>query len=131
MTAKNDPRNLSPFAADPPYVAPWFRDKSGAFDAERSEKEKRAGMSASASARQLLLDVLRRQLVRIAVSRTSRSVSADDAQEWLAENGYDPAALGNAAGSLFRSEDWVLVGYVPSERVSRHRNRVGVWQYQK
>ena len=39
-----------------------------------------------------------------------------------------PSDLANAAGSVFKGGEWTLVGYRMSDRVSRHRNRVGIWR---
>ena len=127
MTTKDEQIPLL-FPGEAPYVAPWLRKTAQGFDAGRAEKARAAGMRAAASSHQLLLAVLRRELIRIAEGRVTRSVTADDAQAWLLERGYPTTALGNAAGSLFRGGTWVCVGYKPSERVSRHRNRIAVWQ---
>jgi hypothetical protein len=125
--AKSDGQ-IGLFTAETPYTPPWKR--ANEFDPALAERYKREAMAAAASspAHQQLLDLLRPVLVKIALSRSDRCVTADDAQAWLAEHGYSPGALGNAAGSLFRSSDWELVGYRKSARVSRHSNRVGVWR---
>src|SRR5260370_34039583 len=117
------------FTPEAPYTPEWIRSKSE-FDPALAERFKREAMAAAASspAHQELLRMLRPALIVIALSRSERIATADDASRWLAEHGYEPGALGNAAGSLFRGDNWKLVGYRPSERTSRHRNRVGVWQ---
>jgi hypothetical protein len=130
MTTKNSDGQIPLDLATTDCVPEWLRPKSE-FDPALAERFKREAMACAASspAHQELLRLLRPALVSIALSRSpDRSVTADDAQVWLGEHGYPPAALGNAAGSLFRGGQWELVGYRQSERVSRHRNRVGVWR---
>lgn len=130
MTAKSTDEQIGLFPAETPYVPEWLQRSKTEFDPALAEKWKREKMAAAASspAHQELLNLLRPALVRLALSRDCRTVTADDAQAWLVEHGYDSAALGNAAGSLFKSSAWKLVGYRMSDRISRHRNRVGVWQ---
>jgi hypothetical protein len=129
MTTKNSDGQIDLFT-EPHYVPEWLRRSQTEFDPVLAERFKREAMSAAASspAHQELLNLLRPALIGIALSRSERTATADDASRWLAEHGYEPGALGNAAGSLFRGGNWKLVGYLPSERTSRHRNRVGVWQ---
>jgi hypothetical protein len=121
---------ISLFVPEPPYVAERHNRPNTDFDSALAERYKLEAIAAAASslAHQELLDILRPVLVTIARSRESRCVTADDAQAYLVERGLSPGALGNAAGSLFRGDEWKLVGYRPSDRVSRHRNRVGVWR---
>jgi hypothetical protein len=128
MTAKLSDENQIDLFTETPYVAAWQR--SAVFDAKLAERFKREAMAAAAAspAHQELLRLLRPALVRLALCRDSRTVTADDAQAWLADHGYAPGALGNAAGSLFKGGEFELVGYRKSVRVSRHCNRVGVWR---
>jgi hypothetical protein len=117
------------FPAEAPYV-PALRRSQTEFIPALAEKWKREKMAAAAAspAHQGLLNLLRPALRAVALTRADRCVTADDAQAWLIEHNYSPASLGNAAGSLFKGGEWKLVGYRMSDRVSRHRNRVGVWQ---
>jgi hypothetical protein len=126
---KSGTQQIDLFTPEAPFVPEWLRPKRE-FDPALAERFKREAMAAAASspAHQELLRLLRPALVRIALSRSDRSVTADHAQQWLVEHGYSPAALGNAAGSLFRGGQWELVGYRMSARVSRHCNRVGIWR---
>ena len=125
MATKSEQIGL--FTTETTYVPAWKKSRPE-FDATLAEHFRSQGMTKSASAHQALLAQVRVALVKIACSRESRCVTADDAQLWLVEHGYSPGALGNAAGSLFRGSEWSLVSYRPSERTSRHRNRVGVWR---
>lgn len=111
---------------EPSYVPAW--KKSSTFDPALATRFKNQGMSASANLHQELLAQVKVALVKIARGRDSRCVTADDAAAWLIGHGHSAASLGNAAGSLFKGDEWELVGYRPSERTSRHRNRVGVWR---
>ncbi len=112
------------------YAPEWLKGAKADFDPALAERYKREAMASASSsiAHQELLDLLRSALITIARSRPDRTATADDAQACLLGHGHSPSALGNAAGSLFRSAEWVLVGYRPSERVSRHGNRIGIWQ---
>jgi hypothetical protein len=118
------------FTPEAPFVAEWLRRSRAEFDPVLAAKFKQEAMAAAAAspAHHELLTLLRPALRAIALGRSDRCVTADDAQAWLGEHGYEPGALGNAAGSIFRGGGWKLVGYSMSARVSRHRNRVGIWR---
>jgi hypothetical protein len=130
MTLKHSDGQIGLFPAETPYVPALQRSKTD-FDPALAEKWKREKMAAAAAspAHQELLNLLRPALRAIALARSpDRCVTADDAQKWLVDRGYEAGALGNAAGSLFKGGEWKLIGYRMSDRVSRHRNRVGIWQ---
>jgi ABC-type ATPase with predicted acetyltransferase domain len=113
------------FTPETPYVAEWMKNE---FSPARGARFKEQGMRTAATSHQGLLAQVNLALIKIALERSDRCVSADDAARWLIEHNYSPASLGNAMGSLFRGAEWVLKGYRPSERASRHRNRIGIWQ---
>ncbi len=99
------------------------------FDAKLGEELKNRGMNVAATKRQAVLQKARQAVKEIAISRPGRCVTADDAQRWLIQNGHHPAELGNAAGSLFRSQEWEFTGnWTKSVRVSRHRNILRIWR---
>jgi hypothetical protein len=123
---KNDGQILL-FPTGAPYVAPWMRSDTE-FDSGLAERFRDRGIRAAANAHQELLAQVKGALIRIARVRSDRCVSADDAARWLIEHNHSPASLGNAMGAIFRGGEWVLKGYRPSERTSRHRNRIGIWQ---
>lgn len=128
---KNGTQQIDLFTPEAPYVPEWLKGRSAiAFDAKLAARYKREAMAAAASspAHQELLNLLRPALRAIALGRSDRCVTADDAQAWLLEHGYEPGALGNAAGSIFKGGEWTLEGYTMSARISRHRNRVGIWR---
>jgi hypothetical protein len=126
--AKSGDTQIDLFTTETPYVAEWVKARSTAFDPKLAAKWKREGMQRAAGSHPELLAQVKLALIQIARGRESRCVTADDAQAWLIAHGYSPASLGNAAGSLFRGDDFVLVSYRPSERASRHGNRGGVWR---
>lgn len=81
---------------------------------------KLAGMSLAAEKRSADLQEARAYLVKLAISRSDRCVSAEDVARWQ---------LGNAAGSLFRGEEWAWAGYFKeSNSISRHSGAIRVWK---
>jgi hypothetical protein len=99
------------------------------FDAAASSAAKEEGMNLAANSRKEILRKTRAALVGIALNRDDRCVTADDAQRWLEDNGYGVGALGNAAGSLFRGDDWEFTGrWIKSARVISHANDLRVWR---
>jgi hypothetical protein len=46
------------------------------------------------------------------------------------ENGKTmrPELLGNAAGAVFRGEEWECIGWKPSERVTNHKRPIRIWR---
>src|ERR1700680_1051600 len=124
---KSGTQQIDLFTPEAPFVPEWLRSKT-AFDSVLAEKWKSKGMRAAATAHQELLAEVKLALIRIAHGRSDGCVTADDAARWMIEQGLSPGALGNASGSLFRDPEWELVSYCPSERASRHRNRLGVWR---
>lgn len=83
-------------------------------------KLKQAGMSLAAAKRSADLEEARTFLVQVAMKRPDREVSADWVTGWK---------LGNAAGSLFKSEEWVFTGrWRPSTAPTRHSAYVRIWR---
>jgi hypothetical protein len=111
----------------PDFIPEWLRSKSE-FSPALAERFKKQGMRAAASAHQELLAQVKLALIRIARGRDDRCVTADDGAAWLVANGYSASELRNASGSLFKGGAFELVGFRQSERVSRHKNRVGIWR---
>jgi hypothetical protein len=97
------------------------------FDAAESERRKDAGMALAAASREAILEVARERARFVA--REHGEVSMDDVAAALVVSGYDPADLGNAAGSVFRGSEWVWTGrFVRSSRVASHSNLLRVWR---
>jgi hypothetical protein len=128
MTTKSSDGQIDLFANET-YVAPWLKGRSTvAFDPVLAERFRDQGICAAANAHEELLAQVKTALITIAGGRESRCATADDAARWLVANGYKPSELANASGSLFKGGQWELVGYSPSQRTSRHKNRVGIWK---
>lgn len=99
------------------------------FDSVASEAAKVAGMLQAADNKRSLLEFTRKGLIQIARARPDRTVSADDAAKYLADNGISVHALGNAAGSLFKTDDFEPAGwFIKSERRHAHSNLLRVWR---
>lgn len=98
------------------------------FSAQLSQEAKREGLGAAVWSRKELLWKVKEALKQIALSRSSRTASADDGQEWLMAHGYQPSDLGNAAGAMFSGKEWECVGRIYSTRVSRHANEIRLWR---
>jgi hypothetical protein len=82
-------------------------------------------MAAAKNGREWLLAEARRA-ARNACS-VYGEVHADDVAIWMANRGMDYAALGNAAGSVFRGMEWTG-RVVRSERPSTHGRILRVWR---
>jgi hypothetical protein len=103
--------------------------KQGEFNFEAGERAKKEGMELATDGRQEILALARRAVKEIALKRTSRQATADDAQAWLILHGYKPSDLGMAAGSIFTTGEWVPTGKLTySKRVSSHLRPIQVWR---
>lgn len=99
------------------------------FDPKESEQLKIVGMHKAESRKFSLLEFTRKGLREIARSRPDRTVTADDAAQYLVSKGISVHALGSAAGSLFRGSEWEFTGdLVKSQRVHAHSNLLRVWR---
>ena len=91
---------------------------------------KSLGMQVSADAKKNLLELARMLAIREAARRHDGCITADDVLYALALAGIPIDALGNAAGSLFRTKHWVFTGeWRKSERVTNHARMNRVWRY--
>ena len=96
------------------------------FSEDISQVAKFVGMRSAAMSHKEVLEAARNAVRLVALSRTSRTATADDAQKFLMEAGL---TLGNAAGSLFLAKDWIFTGqWKASERVSNHARMNRVWR---
>lgn len=96
------------------------------FNRARGEERRDAGIEAAASRRYMILVTARNLAYQIA--REKGQVTADDVQEALLGLGISPEALGNAAGGIFRTGDWVRIGYEKSRRASNNARVVAIWR---
>lgn len=71
-------------------------------------------------------------------ARTHGRVTADDVREVMCGRqttpsdiglGYHWRELGNAAGSIFRGNEWECIGWEKSGFDTRHGNRIGVYRW--
>ncbi len=99
------------------------------FDAAASEAAKEHGQAAAADRRRFVLDVARSVARDIAQQDPFRRCHADQVMRRLIALDYAPADLGNAAGSVFKTDEWEFAGeWRPSVRVSNHGRRTMVWR---
>ena len=63
------------------------------------------------------------QLLAQFIGRKQETVSADDVFRLVS-----PSALGQAAGALFRGNEWEFVGWKESTRGSNHARPIRVWR---
>jgi hypothetical protein len=97
------------------------------FSEELSQVAKFVGMRSAAMSHKEVLEAARNAVRLVALSRTSRTATADDAQNFLVDAGLPP--LGPAAGSLFLAKDWAFTGqWQTSTRVSNHGHQNRVWR---
>lgn len=102
------------------------------FDAELGAKERDAGIDRATAPmiRQARLHDARKVAREIAALHGE--VCADDVARHFRDRGIDLwQALGNAAGSIFRSAEFEFVRYQKSERVRSHRNVIAVWRLRR
>jgi hypothetical protein len=57
------------------------------------------------------------------IGHQQETVTIEDVSRYIA-----PAALGNAAGGIFRTDSWEFVGYEKSTRLERRCGTVGRWR---
>lgn len=95
------------------------------FDAMEAQRRRNAGLAAAENGREWLLAEARRA-ARNACS-VYGEVHADDVALYMESRGLDYAALGNAAGSVFKGMQWTG-RVVRSERPSTHGRIIRVWR---
>jgi hypothetical protein len=98
------------------------------FDGKRSRALKAKGMAKAAAHRNELLDFARGLALSIAL-RGDGTANMDEVKIAMLRLRYDPSELGNAAGSVFKGNEWEFTGrYVKSQRVSAHARDIKVWR---
>ena len=96
------------------------------FEAQKSESRKEHGMAAAAEAKASSLEIAR-EIAR-ELCRTRGECTADDVGELLWER-YQIKTLGPAAGSLFKSGEFVPTGLMrKSARKKNHARLLFVWR---
>jgi len=109
------------------------------FDENKGARLKNDGMDAAAEYRAEVLEFCRGMARKAALRR--RGLVIDDQFQWHSEatiddvykaleasERYSVADLGNAAGSVFKTSEWVAVGWQTSTRASNHGRAVRVWR---
>ena len=96
------------------------------FNLPEGEELRDEGMGLAAGNRAETLQIARK--IARYIGRRQRLVSADDVQRIMIAHGL--GHLGNAAGSLFRGDEWEFTGqWTKSERVSNHARQNRIWRY--
>lgn len=99
---------------------------SDLFDAAEAERRKEAGIAVACAGRAPILDHAQEIAYRLA--RWHNTVSMDMVAAELAAEGIDPAALGNAAGAVFKGGAWECTGFIKSVRASTHGRAIRTWR---
>jgi hypothetical protein len=91
---------------------------------ELAIKYRDAGIAAISARNQTFLETVRGAARMIC--RRHGTVTADDVRKWADENGIEPTGK-NAWGAVFKSRDFVAVGFTTSRQVQGHGNLQRVW----
>ena len=97
---------------------------SAQFNLPLALAERDFGINAVAERNQTFLETVRGAARMIC--RNQGSVTADDVRKWADENGYAPSNK-NCWGAVFKSPDFVAVGFTTSRQVQGHGNRLVRW----
>lgn len=102
--------------------APYFNQQQGLFG-------KQAGKAEAQRKRKHVLHLARVVAEQVATTRASSQLTIDAVMFYLDKwHGYGPSDLGQAAGSVFRGDQWEKVGRKASERASSHGREVTIWK---
>lgn len=98
------------------------------FDGKRSRAAKARGMAKAAAHHNELLEIARH--VAEAIARCGDgTANMDQVCIQLMIMDYNPADLGNAAGSVFKGNQWEFTGErVKSSKVSSHAREIKTWR---
>lgn len=99
---------------------------SDLFDVAEAQARKESGMARAASARPALLATAISHARRVAAQHGR--VTSDDVAFCMAMQGLDYSALGNASGSVFRTDFEWTGEVVSSKRPSTHGRVIRVWR---
>ena len=94
------------------------------FDLFQGRRLRDEGMSVAAANRMTTLEEARIVAEQLAASKGD--ITIDDVNEVIEARGMH---LGPAAGSVFRSEKWVPVGYRQTTKKTSHARPVRVWRF--
>ena len=96
------------------------------FDAAEAQRRKDAGMTKAADARHQLLT--HAQAIARRIADNLGNVTSDDVASVMQQRGLRYEDLGNAAGSVFRTDFEWTGKVVASVRVSTHGRMIKVWR---
>ena len=65
----------------------------------------------------------------VQLAKQNPFVTSDDVQAELVKLGYKSTDLGNAAGTLFKGDQWTVVGTQASKRPEARGRTIKQWQY--
>jgi hypothetical protein len=87
------------------------------------------GIRKATESRNELVEQVRAHMALLARSRGNRCVTADDFESILKLINKTHADLGNAAGGVFKTEEWEFTGhFTPSQRKSNKARFIRVWR---
>jgi hypothetical protein len=100
------------------------------FDLEAATSRRDQGLAQASLTRKHLLELARLAAVRVA--RRCGELTYDDVFFELLNEGVDPTPLGNAAGCVFRGNEFKFTGrWEKSRRVSNHARVNRVWRLEE
>lgn len=98
------------------------------FDGKRARAAKARGMAKAAAHHNELLEIARDVAESIARSGDG-TVNIDEVAVDMIHMGLNPDDLGNAAGSVFKGNQWEFTGErVKSTKVSSHAREIKIWR---
>ena len=86
------------------------------------------GIAAASRCRKEVLELARDIAKRVALSRFTRTCSADDVYEELCLRGLQDQ-LGPAAGAIFKTKDWRFDRFIESTRLTNKGRIIRRWRY--
>jgi len=100
------------------------------FDGRKARAAKARGMARAAAHHNGALGVARDIAKAIAGAYMGDgTVNMDQVAQGMMMAGFNATDLGNAAGSVFKGDEWEFTGrYVKSQRVSAHARDIKVWR---
>ena len=96
------------------------------FDLAEAERHRDVGIGVATEHRGEVLTLAKAIAREIALARDSRECSADDVAKRLTKG--QRAALGNAAGAIFRGREWRFVRSVKCQRINAHARDIRLWR---
>lgn len=109
------------------FEQPSLLENVSVWDAKAAREAAEDGMQTAAEHKASLLKHARKVAREVAIRKGE--ISMDDVARELQGQGVSIFALGNAAGSVFRGDEWEFCNrMVKSERAHSHGNLLRVWR---